>query len=622
VTTRLSVCSGALAIVLALLPAPGFTAPARIYTGGDILTMRGPRPEYAEALVVRQGRIAYVGPRAGAAKVAGAGAVTVDLAGRTLVPGFIDSHAHLVYAAHTMLDADLTGAKDIAEVLARLKAHMAEVPDGQRIVGMGYRADQLAERRHPTAAELDSVSATRPIQISDGSGHHGVFNTALMKELNLSAETVDPVGGFYDRKPGSRELLGHAAEAAWMAVIATRAPLDEAQTRKGVAKAVALFASTGVTTACEMGLGLSGDDIPIVTRIVDEKLLPIDLVLFAKASASERIIDAAYHIAQSRTETGPALLAGRPGLDRRYINRVRLAGVKFWMDGSIDTMYLSRPFTHNPPGVTTENYRGTRVDPQDDLIAALGRYWKSNRQIAGHAIGDEANDQFLQAIEQTIKAQGMADARPIFQHAQLLRPDQIPRLKAVGGIPSFTTGGLYPMGEYVASLVPDRVDWAIAANSVQRAGIRWTINTDWPAGVSPNLMFAVWNAVNRVAKSGKVLVPAERVDPYDAMRALTANAAYQYKEERTKGTLQVGKLADLVILDRNPLKVEPMTIKDISVLETIKEGATVYKKGDAATAALYHEAPLNEDAPIELSAPAPTEGDRRVLAQLAAGLFH
>jgi len=585
--TRSALSAATLAVLTACSTSPtSVSAPDAIYSGGDILTMAGATPQYAEALAIGGGRILAVGSRAEVMKLAGPDTKQFNLQGQTLMPGFIDAHGHLVYATHTMLDADLAGVRNIPELLERLKKHAAETPEGQRVVGMGYRAEQMAENRHPTAAELDTVSTRRPIGISDGSGHHGVMNTALMNELKLGANTPDPEGGFYSRKPGTKELSGHAAESAWMSVLATRAPLTTEQTRKGVGRAVALWTENGMTTAAELGLGLSSDDIPIARTIVNEQLLPIDLVVFAKAASADRIIDAAYQIVQDRskpnTDTASELLAVRPDLDKRYINRVRLAGVKFWLDGSIDTMFMSQPFTTNPPGVTTANYKGLRVDPQEQLEAALDKHWKAGRQIAAHAIGDEANEQFLLALEGVIRKKGMSDERPIFQHAQFLRPDQMARIRAVGGTPSFTAGGLFPMGDYISGLVgPERVNWVGAAASAQKQGVNWTLNTDWPAGVSPSLLFAAWNVVNRTTKSGKVFVPAERVSAYDAMKSITINAAFQYKEEQSKGTLEVGKLADMVILDRNPVKVDPMAIKDIKVMQTIKEGSAVYTRGAA-----------------------------------------
>lgn len=557
------------------------TGSSTIYSNGDIVTMVGDQPAYAEALVVEGGTITFVGEKGEAFKRRTSATKLVDLQGRTLLPGFIDAHGHLAMAAHTLLDADLSGVKNIPELLDRLRKHAAEVPDGERVVGMGYRAAQMDENRHPTKDELDSISSTRPIVISDGSGHHGVINSALMAELGIGADTPDPEGGVYYRKPGSRELDGHVAEKAIMTVLASRPPLTTDQIRKGVGRAVAQWTANGQTTACEMGLGLSADDLDIAKTIIDEKLLPIDLIAFAKASVSDAAIDVGYQVARkydpSRTGEATELLAERPDIDKRYINRVRLGGIKFWMDGSIDTALLSQPFSVNPPGITDNDYMGVRVDSQEEVERLTQKYWKTNLQLAAHVNGDEAADQFLVALQKAAAEQGMTDARPILQHALLLRPDQIDRIARLGAITSFTAGGIYAMGDYIERVFgPQRAGWVGDARTVNDKGIDWTINTDMPAGVSPSLLFAMWNVVNRVTKSGAVLAPQERVTPYQAMKSITINAAYQYREETSKGTLEAGKLADLVILDKNPLKVDPMTIRDITVKETIKEGQTVY----------------------------------------------
>jgi predicted amidohydrolase YtcJ len=391
------------------------------------------------------------------------------------------------------------------------------------------------------------------------------------------------------RKPGSSEPSGHIAEAPVFAVLAAKAPLTPAQIRLGVGKAVALWTANGQTTASEMGFGLSDDDIDVARQMLDEKLLPIDLLLYVKHSFLEQA--KAGRSAVVAQYADPASRAPRVDGDGRYLNRVRLAGVKFWLDGSMDNAFMSQPYTNNPPGNTEKNFRGLAVDPQAAVEATVGTYWKSNRQVAGHSIGDQAVDNFLLAIEKAYAAQGPADHRPVIQHAQFLRPDQIVRAKKVGAITSFTAGGIYPMGDYLARLMgPERVAWAGAAGSVQRAGIPWTMHHDMPAGVSPSLIYALWNIVNRTTKSGVVLAPQEKVSAYDGLRALTINGAYQFHEEKTKGSLEPGKLADLVVLSANPLKVDPLTIKDIQVLETIKEGTSLYRKpaltaGDTTTAA-------------------------------------
>ena len=566
-------------------------AVATLYRGGDILTMAGPGPQYVEALAVQDGKIVAMGPLAEVRQAIGAGALEIDLKGQALVPGFVDPHGHMVLASLTLLDANLTGVQDVAELQARMKAQAQEVPAGGWLVGMGYRAEQMVEHRHPTREELDAVSATVPIMVSDGSGHHGVINSAMMKALNISAETPDPVGGTYYRKPGSRELDGHLAEEALNGLRARRPPMTPEQTARGVARAVSFWVENGQTTASEMGFGLGSDDLNTVQLMIDKQLLPIDLVMYAKAAVSANAIGAAYNVSQQyaggKNEVTGTLLAARPDLDQRYINRVRLAGIKFWMDGSLDTAMMSEPFTKNPPGVTDPQYKGMRTQDQAEMETIIRKYWKTHLQMACHAIGDEANEQFLKALEAVIREQGLGDQRPIFQHAQLLRPDQISRIKAVGGIPSFTAGGIYPMGDYVRELMgPGRVSWMGPAGSMVKNQITWTIHHDMPAGVSPSLIFAMWNVVNRVSRSGQVLDPDERVSAYDALKAITSNAAYQIKEEKTKGTLEVGKLADMVVLDQNPLKVEPMRIKEIQVMQTLKEGVPVYTRKPAGAAGL------------------------------------
>jgi predicted amidohydrolase YtcJ len=571
-----------LAAALIATPLAAVGAPAQIFYGGDIVTMHGAAPEYVEAIVVRDGKIAYLGAKAEAVKRAGAGAEMHDLAGRALFPGFVDPHGHLIVDSLNELDANLTGAKDIPELLGRVKAQLANTPNGGWCVGMGYRPEQMAEHRFPTREELDAVSETVPIMIVDGSGHQAVINSALMRSLNITAETPDPEGGKYFRKEGSRELNGHISDEA-LNGLRLRRPVNSPEvTAKGIGLAVRVWESNGQTTAAEMGFGLGGSDIDIVKQAIDQKLLPIDLVLYAKASVSTDAIDAAYQVSRKYNnavaDNAGALLSARPDLNRHYINRVRLAGIKFWMDGSTDAAFMSKPYTVNPPGVTQENYVGLRTQPQDELEAIIGKYWNSGLQMAAHAIGDEANEQYLLALEKTIKAKGYQDQRPIFQHAQYIRPDQIPRIKAVHGIPSFTAGGIV-MGDYVVSLIgPERAHWAMPAQDFLKAGVNFTVNTDWPAGVSPSPLVAVWGVVNRQTKSGKVLGEDERVSPYEGMRAITINAAYQIKEEGSKGSLEPGKLADMVILDRNPLKIDPRSIKDVIVLETFKEGTSVYRR--------------------------------------------
>ncbi len=553
-----------------------------LYSGGDILTMRGATPDYVESLVVAEGKIVFAGPLAEARKLAGPDTKRIDLAGKTMLPGFIDTHGHFIYFGKNLVDANLFGCTEIADLVARMQAQADHTPADGWIVGFGYQSRGLKEGRPPTSAELDQISADRPVMVVDSSGHLGAANAAAFKAAGITAATPDPTGGMFSRGPDGRSLLGPMEETALNAVRSKRPPFTGELAAQAVTGAAKVWASHGQTTAMEAGLGLGNDDIAIVLEAIDNHLLPIDLYLAAKDSALDDTLAAAYSVAsQYDPQAGgivEKLRAARPDLDRRYVNRVRLGGVKFWLDGSLDTAWFTQPYTQNPPGKAGA-FSGYRQIPDEVLDAVFEKYWPTELQIHMHMNGDAAADQALAAIDKAIRRHGMHDHRPVFVHATWLRPDQIERMKACGAIPSFLTAGIIPGGDAVVRLWgPERSAGAMASRTFLRAGLPFTYSHDAPVSPVPSILALVDAGVNRLSGSGQVVGPDERISPYDALRAVTATAAYQLKEETTKGTLEPGKLADLVILDRNPLKVEPTAIKDIVVVETIKEGRTVFTR--------------------------------------------
>jgi hypothetical protein len=553
-----------------------------LYTGGDILTMRSSAPEYVESLVVRDGNILFAGSLEDAKKRIAPGATTINLGGKTLLPGFIDTHGHFVYFGKNLVDANLFGCTDIADLVARMKKQVEQTPADGWIVGFGYQARGLKEGRAPTSEELDQVSADRPVMVVDSSGHLGAANAAAFKAAGITADTPDPTGGMFTRKPDGKSLAGPMEETALNAVRSKRPPFTGELAARAITGAAEVWASHGQTTAMEAGLGLGNDDIGIVLNAIDKQLLPIDLYLAAKDSALDDTLAASYAVAsQYNPKAGgivEKLRAARPDLDRRYVNRVRLGGVKFWLDGSLDTAWFTQPYTQNPPGKTGA-FSGYRQIPDEALDAIFEKYWPTELQVHMHMNGDAAADQALAAIAKAIKKHGMHDHRPVFVHATWLRGDQIEKMKACGAIPSFLTAGIIPGGDAVVKLWgPERSAGAMASRSFLRAGLPFTYSHDAPVSPVPSILALVDAGVNRLSGSGKVVGSDERVGAYDALRAVTVTAAYQLKEEKTKGTLEPGKLADLVILDKNPLKVEPTTIKDIAVVETIKEGRPVYQR--------------------------------------------
>lgn len=553
-----------------------------LYYGGDIVTMRGTEPEYIEALVVRDGKILFTGSFAEAKSKAGADAKQVNLDGKTLLPGFIDTHGHFVYFGKNLVDANLFQCADIADLLGRMKQQAARTPKGRWIVGFGYQPRGMKEGRPPTVEELDQVSAEIPVLVVDSSGHLGAGNSAAFRAAGITADTPDPTGGAFSRKAGGKELAGPMEETALNAVRSQRPPFSTELAAQAILAASKVWASYGQTTAMEAGLGLGNDDIAIVTHAIDAKLLPIDLYIAAKDSALDDSLAASYSIAsQYNPQAGGVvakLRAFRPDLDKRYINRARLGGVKFWLDGSLDTAWFTQPYTVTPQGKTAP-FSGYRQIPDEVLDAAFDKYWPTELQIHMHMNGDAAADQALSAISKAVKKHGMRDARPVFVHASWLRTDQIERVKTYGAIPSFLTSGIIPGGDAVVKLWgAERAAGAMASRSFLRSGLTFTFSHDAPVSPEPSILALVDAGVNRLSGTGQVVGPDERIPPYHALRAVTSMAAYLIKEEKSKGTLEVGKLADLVILDRNPMKVEPTSIKDIHVEETIKEGISVFKR--------------------------------------------
>ena len=560
------------ALVLGACSKPG-TAPATngvtVYSGGDILTMAGAETAYAEALAVRDGKILAVGTRAEVDKAAGAGATQVDLAGKTLLPGFIDGHSHLLNYADSLVQANLnpppiggvTKIADIIEALRKLKSDMKAGP-GDPLIGQGYDQDMLAEGRHPTAADLDSAFPDNPVILIHASGHMLVANSLAFKAVKIDASTPDPEGGTILRKPGGREPLGLVQE---MGMYPFQPILKGARKPEVdldlVKRAVAHYAANGYTTASE-ALVL-GEKMPVIEAAADAGAFSIDVIALP-----------AFTMAAELVGTGKIKWGA-------YRKGLKDAGLKIAVDGSPQgkTAYLTRPFLTPVPGCKTD-CRGFPNLTQDQVNQLVLLTYKNGVQMFSHCNGDAAIDMMIAGHENAEKvlATPGKDRRTVIIHSQIMRPDQLDAYAKQGLLPSFFSNHVYYWGDvHYANLGPERAEFISPLASAFKRGIRATNHTD--ATVTPtDPMFLLWTSVNRVTREGRVLGEAERVTPYQGLQALTVNGAYEYFEEASKGTLEVGKRADFVVLDKNPIKVAPMTLKDIRVLETIKDGKRVYAR--------------------------------------------
>jgi len=525
----------------------------------------------AEAVAVQDGRILAVGTRAEVEKAAGQMAQTVDLQGKTLMPGFIDSHSHvsltgakLAFANMSPVPAgSITSIEDIkAEFRRQLKEHPPK--PGQALVGMGYDHTQLKEQRHPTRDDLDEISRDIPIVLVHFSMHQAVLNSKALEMAGYDANTPNPEGGRILRKEDGKTPNGIVQETAWVPIKLKVFAATYEQKKARIEKALDEYMANGYTTAQDAGIS-DEDTAKVYRHLARDGDLKIDLAGMAlDVPGTAKLAD--------------NLLANYKQ-DKHYNNHFRLAGVKLILDGGSPgrSAYLRDPYYVQKAG--EKDYRGVAFYPdQKNVDNKVTRYYKNGWQTFIHSLGDAAVDQALHAIEVAEKQYPGKERRTQLIHLQLFHPEQMDRAKALGATVTFQSTHAFYFGDFhiKQTFGPERAEKICPAQTAWRKGLSVTIHHDSPVH-PPNQLMVIWIAVNRVTRSGKVLGPDEKLSVQQALEASTINAAYQLFEEKEKGSIEPGKLADFVVLSDNPLKVDPMQIKEIKVLETIKEGNSVYQ---------------------------------------------
>ncbi|TXI12411.1 MAG: amidohydrolase [Polynucleobacter sp.] len=558
------------AVVLSLVGTTASSAWAvdAIYFGGDILTMRGESPEYVEALAVDQGKIASVGNKEKVLTLKTSTTKLINLQGKTLIPGFIDGHGHITQYADALEQAELSPppvgkVESIPDIIRELKAlqKRLNIQDDQVIIGSGYDPEFLKEKRHPTAAELDAVFPKNPVILRHVSGHMLVANSLALKAANISAQTPDPSGGTIVRKPGSKEPEGLIQETAMVPflpmVITKRAMTKEMSLLK---QAMMDYAKVGVTTANEALV--TPEKMEVLDYAAKNNLLSIDIVGLPFYLMADQVLG-----------TGKVKW-------QEYNGGLKYAGLKIALDGSPQgkTAFLTEDYLTPVPGCTGHCH-GFPNMTQDEVNQVFIKAYKNKVQIYAHCNGDASTDMMIkghQFAEKQLKTPGI-ERRTVIVHSQVMRPDQLNSYKKFNFYPTFFTNHTYFWGDiHLANLGQKRASFLSPMKSAKQKGLKFANHNDAP--VTPiSQLFVLWSSVNRVSKNGVVVGPQERVSPYVGLQALTSYGAYQYRDEAIKGTLEAGKLADMVVLDANPLKVDPMKIKDIQVLRTIKSGKEIYK---------------------------------------------
>lgn len=506
-----------------------------IITNANLITLDSGKPR-ASALAVRDSKIVYVGEDAGARALAGPETVTIDLGGKTVTPGFIDSHLHLVwYGTGLLRHADLIGAETVDEILARLSDH-ADHYDGPWVQGRGFDQDKMVERRFPTRAELDRVSRTRPIVITRVCGHAVVVNSAA-----LALVTED------ERNAGDAEA-GLYTETAIRAFYSQIPPLSDLELEEAVLQASAVALKTGITS---IGTLLdTPEQMGAYARLRRKGKLPIRV-------------------------TGMPPYSSITGLWERGVNTtfgdewLRFGGAKFFSDGSLGahTALLSAPYADED---RPENL-GIRIYDPDDLKTKAADAQAKGFQLVIHAIGDQAVRESLEAIEYALGPEGdNTFHRHRIEHTSLMPPDLIERMakrKILAVVqPQFVTSDTWT-GERVG---PNRTPWAYPFKSMLQAGIPLSLSSDCP--VERLDAFACLKAVTGRHEWS----PDECLSVPEALHAYCLGSAYALHTEERVGSLEVGKLADFIVLSDDPTRLSPDAIGNMQVEQVFIGGHPVY----------------------------------------------
>ncbi len=537
-----------------------------LYYGGNIITMVGDEPNYVESIVTNSDTIVFIG-HFSKAQTLFPSSKNINLKGKTLLPGFIDAHAHFAGFPSQSIGAQIlpppdAGANNIDALIQILKNW--STPENIKltgwIFGMGFDDSVLEEKRFPTKEDLDKVSTEHPVMIVHISGHFCVVNSKGLELLKITADSPNPEGGLIRRIPGTEEPNGVLEELAAIPFMPmVLGPKSEEAIKIFLTAGQDIALSYGYTTVQE-GRAMPSSHL-FLEYAANTNFLKLDVVSYIDYSVADSLLKTDWYSSS-------------------YKNHYRIGGVKLTLDGSPQgrTAWRTQPYLIPPDGAE-QGYLGYPAIPLDEDVEKIyENAFQNNWQIHTHANGDAAMDQMIRALKKATAKYGNKNRRDVLIHGQYVREDQLDEFKDLDIIASLFPLHTFYWGDWHKEIIGDSLGNKISpTRTALNKGLKITIHTDAPVAL-PNLMRVIWTATNRVSRSGNIIGEKERLTPYEALKCITEWSAYQHFEEGTKGTLEIGKLADLVILDLNPLTVDTENIKDIIVLETIKEGYSVYRR--------------------------------------------
>ncbi len=533
-----------------------------IIVGDNIVTMDG---SSVTGVAVSGDRIAATGSREQVLNLRGASTRVIELGDQALLPGFIDAHGHFSAVARYLDLLDLssppvgqvTNIDDLVRLL-RQRIENQQVPPGQLVYGFGYDDSLLAEQRHPTRDDLDRASTQHPIIIRHVSGHLLVANTMALNNAGINATTPNPEGGIIRRRSGSLEpdgVMEETAMGAFPGAGSDQTPERQAQLLR---EAVDIYAGYGITTIQDSNVSAAYVDRLKSLGTADPFAVDIVAYIMANPISDEEL--------------------GEIEAELDYTGGVRIGGIKFTLDGSPQgrTAWMSQPYDEGPPGQGADYVAYPSYNP-DAYRARIGGLLERGVPVLAHANGDEAIELMIDGIDQALTGRPIPDHRSVIIHAQLIRPDQLDRVKDLGIVPSYYSVHPFFWGDWHRLSFGDaRASFISPVRATIDRGIPFTVHNDSPI-VPPDIMRLVAITVNRETRSGLILGPDQRATVMEALHAVTLGAAYQYFEEDDKGSITPGKRADLVILERNPLTANPADLANIGIIETFSRGESVFR---------------------------------------------
>ncbi|MCU1258896.1 MAG: amidohydrolase [Bryobacterales bacterium] len=524
--------------------------PELILFNGDIRTMDPANPR-AQAVAIVDGRFFAVGTNDEVANLSAPGVRRVDLGGKTVYPGFIDAHLHTASSGLRHLKEVNCDLRSISAIQAVLRERAAKTPAGQWVVGFMYDDTKTSDGRPLTKADLDAVSMDRPIIVTHRGGHTSYVNSRAMQAADVNEKTPDPEGGKIERGADGK-LTGRIEERA---TAAFRSKVHEdatpADRREGVKLITRMIVRSGITS------------------VNDPQGSPDDLAAYQDAYQAGELSVRVYAFQSQNYITGMLAAGVRSGLGNEW---VRVGAMKMVADGSISerTAWVSEPYVGRPDdhGIQTR----TEEQLYDDSKAAHAAGW----QIATHANGDKAIDVILRVYERLQREAPRKDPRFRIEHCTIINPDLVRRIKAQGVIPTPFSSYVYYHGEKMKEYGAERLNSMFALRSFLDAGIRATMSSDYPPGPFEPMMF-LQSAVTRTDTKENVWGPKQKISIEEALRVATVHGSYASFDEKVKGTIEAGKLADLVVVGRDPLKEHPSSLVTIPIERTMVGARWMYE---------------------------------------------